>query len=194
LHFLLTTNWTLSSDRRGIEEELHKFKQRAGPLMHQLKRRYVESDDSNKTLALRNEQLEREVEALKAGKPVATKPTSPPPVPRDKPKEQLSSAATNTETETVKSPRRPEDLMTRERLMNAREKKEWRNTQMMMVESHKVERLELMAQVEELKEKLKCLTKDMLEVLDENEKLVKQLEIAEEERDKCIKLMESKIS
>ncbi|ELR13081.1 uncharacterized protein ACA1_097670 [Acanthamoeba castellanii str. Neff] len=172
------------SERRHMEEELRQFKQRAGPLMYQLKRRYVECYDANKTLTLRNEHLERELEALsKFGKPGA------PPIARDKKPASPEGSAVGTA-----SGGRAADFMAREKMLEAREKKEWRNTRMMMVESHKTERLELMAQVEELREKLKGLTKDLLEVLDENEKLVKQLEIAEEERDKCIKLMESKVS
>jgi regulator of replication initiation timing len=180
---VLTNVFIPFPERRQMEVELRMFKQRAGPLMYQLKRRYVECYDANTTLTLRNEHLERELEALRVNK-AAGAPAMPS---RDK-------KPPSPESTLAGGVGRPVDFMTREKMLEAREKKEWRNTRMMMVESHKTEKLELMAQVEELREKLKGLTKDLLEVLDENEKLVKQLEIVEEERDKCIKLMESKIS
>lgn len=188
-----------------MEEELKEFKKKAGYLMYQLKQRYVECYESNKSLNSRNEKLEQELSEIKGSRSAAgtiAKPTVPPRGDR----KDLSAP----DTDALKSPRappttprgvaagraeaEPNDFMARERQLEAKEKKEWRNTRMMMVESHKIEKLELMAQVEELKDKLKNLTKDLLEVLDENEKLVKQLETVEDERDRCIKLLESKIS
>jgi len=144
--------------------------------MSQLKQRYIECYEANKAISTRNQSLELELIALKTTQSNNNLNNDANPL-----HSVLQPSSSPPQGEGKEDKAEPTNMDDRDAALGLerRQEKRWRNTQMMMFESHKTEKLELMAQVEELKEKVKSLTNDLLEMLEENERLSKRLETEE---------------